>query len=144
MKLPPNVQASPEVRFDGKTAIVTGAGGGLGRAYALLYARLGANVVVNDVSAQGASSVVDEIIKGMIPINFFFVLYIDVIGSWWQSGSRCGICGRWRGNCSGSLGKVWRCSYSGGQRRRLTGQIVHRNDRTRMGCRDGSTPSVCV
>lgn len=62
-KLSSNPQATPEVRYDGQTVIITGAGAGLGRAYALMYGKLGANVVVNDVSEKGAAGVVDEITK---------------------------------------------------------------------------------
>ena len=58
--------------LDGKVAIITGAGGGLGEAYAKLFAKEGASVVVNDLggardgSGTGASAaaqkVVDEIV----------------------------------------------------------------------------------
>lgn len=58
--LPPNAQG-PKIDYKGKTVIITGAGAGLGRTYALYYATLGANVVVNDVSKANADAVVAEV-----------------------------------------------------------------------------------
>jgi NAD(P)-dependent dehydrogenase (short-subunit alcohol dehydrogenase family) len=49
------------VTLDGRTAIVTGAAGGLGRAHALYLAGKGAKVLVNDMSADAAERVAEEI-----------------------------------------------------------------------------------
>ena len=56
------------IDFNGQAVIVTGAGRGLGRLYALDLARRGASVVVNDVGVTmhgegGDSSVADQVVK---------------------------------------------------------------------------------
>jgi 3-oxoacyl-[acyl-carrier protein] reductase len=58
------VERSAGRRLEGKVAIVTGSGGGIGRHHALLLAQQGARVVVNDIGARAganAQHVVDEI-----------------------------------------------------------------------------------
>jgi NAD(P)-dependent dehydrogenase (short-subunit alcohol dehydrogenase family) len=74
------------VTFDGKVAIITGAGGGLGREHALLMAERGARVVVNDLGGStdgtGASeTAADKVVKEIVDAGGEAVANHDSVAS---------------------------------------------------------------
>ncbi|HIE22019.1 MAG TPA: SDR family oxidoreductase [Acidimicrobiia bacterium] len=79
-------QLSEPISFDGQVAVITGAGGGLGRTYALELARRGARVVVNDlgstVDGSGASaSAADQVVAEITEAGGEAVASYDSVSS---------------------------------------------------------------
>ncbi len=76
-----------EIRFDGRVAIVTGAGAGLGRVYALELAKRGARVVVNDLggardgSGQGSKNPADQVVAEIQALGGEAVANYDSVAS---------------------------------------------------------------
>ena len=76
-----------EVRFDGRVAIVTGAGGGLGRSHALLLASRGAKVVVNDLGGAfdgtgAGSAMADKVVEEIRSAGGEAVPNYDGVDTW--------------------------------------------------------------
>ncbi|MGD2099195.1 MAG: SDR family NAD(P)-dependent oxidoreductase [Desulfobacterales bacterium] len=76
-----------QIRFDGRVAIVTGAGAGLGRVYALELAKRGAKVVVNDLggarngSGKGSKDPADQVVAEILALGGEAVANYDSVAS---------------------------------------------------------------
>jgi NAD(P)-dependent dehydrogenase (short-subunit alcohol dehydrogenase family) len=76
-----------QIDFEGRVAVVTGAGGGLGRSHALLLASRGAKVVVNDLggdrAGEGAGSeMADQVVKEIVDAGGEAVANYDGVHTW--------------------------------------------------------------
>ena len=81
-----------QIDFDGRVAIVTGAGGGLGRQHALLLASRGAKVVVNDLGGRrdgsgGGSQMADQVVQEIVDAGGQAVADYDGVHTW-EGGQR--------------------------------------------------------
>ena len=81
-----------QIDFDGRVAVVTGAGGGLGRQHALLLADRGAKVVVNDLGGSrdgsgGGSEMADRVVAEITDAGGEAVANYDGVHTW-EGGER--------------------------------------------------------
>jgi len=76
-----------EIRFDGRVAVITGAGGGLGRVYALELAKRGAKVVVNDLggardgSGEGSQTPAQKVVEEIRAVGGAAVANYDSVAT---------------------------------------------------------------
>ena len=85
--------------LDGKVAIVTGAGRGLGREEAITLARHGATVIVNDIGASLAGEGTDEspaaeVVRTITAAGGKAAVNGEDVGSW-EGARRANVFGRW-------------------------------------------------
>ena len=76
-----------EIRFDGRVALVTGAGGGLGRSHALLFGSRGAKVVVNDLGGNtdgtgSGTTMADQVVAEIEKMGGKTIANYDSVDTW--------------------------------------------------------------
>ena len=73
---------------DGRVVVVTGAGGGIGRSHALLFAKEGAKVVVNDIggtrdgSGAGDAGPAQQVVNEITALGGEAVAHTEDISTW--------------------------------------------------------------
>ncbi len=75
-----------DIRFDNKVAVITGAGNGLGKSYALFLASRGAKVVVNDLGGTvagtgGSRAVADAVVEEITAAGGEVVANYDTVAT---------------------------------------------------------------